>query len=133
MCSLSAFTWTLFHLGFEFTLGSISLQSKRFEILQGHKAKSFFYLKTSRFNYSEFFFFIFWARITSFWMLQKLKIFIANFYGLISLLEDFFFFFFEICWSKRKCLNNLLFLNILAVWIGSRTLKAVWRDWSGNV
>ena len=42
--------------------------------------------------------------------------------------------FFEICSSKRKCSDNLHFLNILAEHLnilGSGTLKATWRDWYG--
>ena len=41
--------------------------------------------------------------------------------------------FFEICSSKRKCLDNLGFFQILAVRIGSGSLKAAWRDWGGDV
>ena len=52
------------------------------------------------------------------------KIYIAKF-----LWQDFF----EICSSKKKNLDNLDFLNILTVRIGSGTLKATGQDWSGDV
>ena len=56
---------------------------------------------------------------------------LAKFYGFIYFItsKDFF----EICSSKRKYLDNLGFLNILAVRIGLETLKAAWQDCDGDV
>ena len=56
---------------------------------------------------------------------------LAKFYGFIYFITSKYFF--EICSSKRKYLDNLDFLNNLAVRIGLETLKADWQDCSGDV
>ena len=55
----------------------------------------------------------------------------AKFYGFIYFITSKEFF--EICSGKIKCLDNLDFLNILAVRIGSEILKATWQDYGGHV
>ena len=68
-----------------------------------------FYLKTCRFYYSEFISYHFLSWDIKFLIPQKLLIFISKilwFYFITS--NDFF----EICLSKRKCLDNLDFFEL---------------------
>ena len=68
--------------------------------------------------------------ISTFWILLKFSVFIfkiLRFYFITS--KEFL----EICSSKKICLDNLHFLNILAVRISSGALKAAWWDWSGDL
>ena len=59
---------------------------------------------------------------------KNFQFLIAKFYFYFINSKDFL----EIWSSKKKCLDDLHFLNILAVRIGLGTLKAAWWDWSGN-
>ena len=86
-----------------------------------------FYLKSSRFYYSEFISCLLFSLNIKFLNTSKsFNLYQQNFIVL-------FHYFNKICSSKRKYLVNFNFLNILAVRLGSGSLKAAWQDWNGDV